>query len=344
MALVFINFPFDKDAEPGKGMSSMFMLMNGARIGVGMQALAIASTAYLNALEYARQRLQGAHAVRGRPESGAVPIIEHADVRRMLLEMKARVEGGRALLYFTQRLSDEAKTLSAAGGAKAEQAAGELAYQDLFIPLVKAHLSDMSVDVTSLALQVFGGAGYTADFPAEQYYRDSRIFPIYEGTNGIQSMDLVGRKLMAAGGAPVQRFAKEIGDLVDSLQGDESFTQESEALAAGAEGLQKVLKAYMGFFASGKQEQILVSATRCLDMFSKLACAKLLMDGAKIAQAALAGLSEEDRDRGFYEGKIAAARYYARNLLPIATAQAEVIAQADDTAMTMPDAGFALSF
>ncbi|MEE8395865.1 MAG: acyl-CoA dehydrogenase family protein, partial [bacterium] len=171
----------DQAPDPGEGMKKMFMMMNGARIGVGLQSLSVASTAYLNALEYSRTRLQGAHFKDGRPPNGAVPIIAHPDVRRMLLEMKSTVEGCRALIFHTLAQRDRSRALKETDPKKA----GELNdYFGLFIPLVKGHVSDMSVHVASLAMQVYGGAGYTGDYPAEQYLRDARIFPVYEGTNG----------------------------------------------------------------------------------------------------------------------------------------------------------------
>jgi alkylation response protein AidB-like acyl-CoA dehydrogenase len=331
--------------EPGAGIRKMFLLMNGARIGVGTQSLALASTAYLNALEYARQRLQGAHHRKGRPERGAVPIIEHPDVRRMLMEMKAQVEGCRALLYHAVRLEDEASAAQAnAHGGGAEQAEALREDLSLYIPLVKAYISDVAVQVSSLALQVYGGAGYTKDFPAEQYYRDSRIFPIYEGTNGIQAIDLVGRKLSQSGGALVQRFLKAAGASQARIQSASGYEREAQALAQGLAAVQKVLGQYMSFFAADRRELILVSATRFLELMSRTVCAWLLLDGALIAEAALKPLSAENREREFYLGKIAAARYFARNLLPPMTGLAEAIAAGDDTALAIPDGAFSLTY
>ena len=327
--------------QPGAGMRKMFMMMNGARIGVGTQSLAVASTAYYNALDYARTRLQGAHYSDGRPEKGAVPIIEHPDVRRMLLEMKSRVEGCRALLYSVVRMVDEASTLEKNDPEAAEALQD---YLGLFIPLVKAHISDESVAVSSLGLQVFGGAGYTKDFPAEQYYRDSRIFPIYEGTNGIQALDLVGRKLAQSGGALMQRFVKELGELAGDLSGREEYKREAELLGESQAALQIVLEAFMEFLTSGRQEQILLFGTPFQELMGKIACACLLLEGALTAEAGLESTSEESRDRDFYRGKIAAARYYTRNVLPSVVGAAEIIAAGDDTAMHIPNAGYSLSY
>jgi alkylation response protein AidB-like acyl-CoA dehydrogenase len=327
--------------DPGSGMQKMFLLMNGARIGVGTQSLALASTAYLNALAYARQRLQGAHFRAGRGAKGAVPILEHPDVRRMLLEMKAQVEGCRALLYHAVRLEDQARAAEASDASRATSLRDDLV---LLIPLAKAHLSDVAVQVSSTALQVFGGAGYTRDFPAEQYYRDARIFPIYEGTNGIQAIDLVGRKLMAAGGAPLQRLIQKVSGSVERLKSADGYAREAESLGAAAAAIQKVMGQYLSFFSTDRMGLILIGATRCLDLLSRTVSAWLLLEGAALAEGRLKELSADNREREFYLGKIAAARYYARNLLPPAVAAADVIAAGDDTALAMPDGAFSLTF
>ena len=179
-----------------EGMSQMFRMMNGARIAVGVQGLAVASTAYLNALDYARERQQGSSIRNFKdPNAPRVPIIEHSDVRRMLLEMKAKVEGMRALAIKLALHADLARAL-------AESDAGAAAYHegqvDLLTPLVKAYGSDQAFRVAEMAIQIYGGAGFVEDHPVEQYLRDAKIFSIYEGTNHIQALDLVARKLRRA--------------------------------------------------------------------------------------------------------------------------------------------------
>jgi hypothetical protein len=327
--------------EPGGGIARMFQMMNGARIGVGVQSLAVASTAYLNALDYARTRLQGAHITKGRPEQGAVAIIQHADVRRMLLEMKATVEGCRALIYHAVRLTDEAEVLRAKGDEGYQDAQD---YLGLYIPLVKAHVSDSAVAVSNMALQVYGGAGYTADFPAEQYVRDSRIFPIYEGTNGIQALDLVGRKLTQNGGALIGRFSKEMGEFSAALSARDSYAAEGEVFGRALEGFNKCLGKYMEFFSQGKMELVPLTATRFLDAMSKLVIARLLLEGGFLAQDKRAGLADDASDVPFYEGKVATARYYARNILPSAITAAEVIVAGDSTALDIEDRAFSLTY
>lgn len=326
----------------GEGMKKMFLMMNGARIGVGVQSLGVASTAYLNALAYARTRLQGAHPTKGRGEKGAVPIIMHADVRRMLMEMKCLTEGCRALIYSAAKMVDEATALRVAGQ---RQQADELEeYMSLFIPLVKAFVSDTAVRISSLAVQVYGGHGYLRDHPVEQYFRDSRIFPIYEGTNGIQALDLVGRKLGAGGGKYIGRFLQECTAFADSLKQRGGYDTECGHFSKAVAGLNTVVGKYLEFFTQGKADLVLVSATRFLDAMSHVVIAKLLLEAALLAEGALAKAKPDSQDAQFYQGKIASARFFVRNLLPLAAAQAEVIAAGDATAIDVPDGGFSLAF
>ena len=330
-----------KESSPGGGMSKMFVMMNGARIGVGVQSLAVASTACLNAVSYARTRLQGGHFRDGRPEQGAVPIIQHPDVRRMLMEMKSIVEGCRALIYFTVRLGDQAAVLRQ---ENAEEADAANDYLGLFVPLVKGFASDMAVHVTSLAVQVHGGAGYTGDYPVEQYLRDARVFPIYEGTNGIQALDLVGRKLMQNGGALIGRFSQETGEFIETLKGREGYQQEASVLEKASEGFNKVLGKYMEFFSQNKREIILLTATRFMDVMSRIMISRLLLEGAFAAEEGLAGVEAGGESAHFFQGKIAAARYFTRNLLPVVISETESIVAGDMTAIEVPDEGFSATF
>ncbi|MDH4121612.1 MAG: acyl-CoA dehydrogenase [Deltaproteobacteria bacterium] len=327
--------------EPGAGMRKMFTMMNLARIGVGVQSLGVASTAYLNALEYARTRRQGAHLRKGRPPEGAVPIIQHPDVRRMLLEMKSQVEGCRALIYHAIRLQDQANIAAQTDPAKGEEL---LDYVGLFIPLVKAYVSDTALAVASTAMQVYGGAGYTRDYPAEQYMRDARIFPIYEGTNGIQAMDLVGRKLAQNGGALVGRFGEEAGSFAAKLKEQSAWNTEAGLLTRAVESYKKVVGDYMAFFTQDKMELIPLTGTRFLNLMAKIAIANLLLQGARLAEEKLAKTDPESRDGMFYRGKIASARFFTRNILPQAVAEAEIISSGDPTALDIPDGGFSTAW
>ncbi|MBT8493584.1 MAG: acyl-CoA dehydrogenase, partial [Deltaproteobacteria bacterium] len=181
------------------GIKQMFMMMNGARIEVGIQGLALAGAAYMSALDYAKDRKQGPSVKNWKdPEAPKVPIIQHPDVRRMLLDMKSKVEGIRALLI---KLADHWDRANVASGKDDDAATYHRGQVDLLVPLVKAYASDQAFEISATAIQVFGGAGYLKDWPVEQYCRDSKIFSIYEGTNHIQALDLVGRKLGQRGGA-----------------------------------------------------------------------------------------------------------------------------------------------
>ena len=193
--------------EEQKGMSQMFHLMNFARIGVGMQGLALASTAYLNALEYAKDRKQGPSIKQWKDANAPkVAIIDHPDVRRMLLDMKARVEGLRALTFMLTVHLDKVHA-STGDKARTDYHQGQV---DLLVPLVKAYGSDQAFQVCVTAIQTMGGAGYLRDHPLEQALRDAKILSIYEGTNHIQALDLVGRKLGQRGGANLQAFLKDV--------------------------------------------------------------------------------------------------------------------------------------
>lgn len=325
----------------GDGMKKMFIMMNGARIGVGIQSLAVASTAYLNAVTYARTRLQGADFKEGRPENGAVPIIRHPDVRRMLMDMKSNLEGCRALMYFAVNMQDR----SAALRESDPEASKELQdYFGLFTPMVKGYISDMALQITSTAMQVFGGAGYTGDYPAEQYMRDSRIFPIYEGTNGIQSMDLVGRKLMANSGAQVGRFVEEASGVAASTEKLGGFTKEASVFKESLEAFNQVVGKYGEFFTSGRMDLILVTSTRFMEAMSKITVARLLLEQAMIADEKLKTVEPDTQDFHFYQGKIASARYFVLNTLPSAKMLCEVIMNGDDSPMTISDSGFSLAW
>ena len=331
-----------KGAEPGEGMRKMFLMMNGARIGVGVQGLAVASTAYLNALAYARTRLQGAHPTKGRGDKGAVPIIAHADVRRMLMEMKCLVEGCRALIYSAVRMLDDAHALRA--DRKAKEADELEEYMGLFIPLVKAFTTDTAVHVASLAMQVYGGHGYLKDHPVEQYLRDARIFPIYEGTNGIQALDLVGRKLGQGGGKLIGRFGQEWGAFAAAMKERKGWQAEAATLGKALAALNTVVGKYLEFFTTGKADVVLGSATRFLEVLAKVTIARHLADAAFKAEAQLAKVPADSQDAQFYAGKIASARYFLRNILPGAVTLAEIIATGDSTAVDAPDGGFSLAF
>lgn len=324
-----------------KGMSQMFHLMNYARIGVGIQGLSLASSAYLNALEYAKDRKQGSSIKQWKDATAPrVPIIDHPDVRRMLLDMKARTEGIRALAVKLTMHVDRANAIAKTNGDR-NQAEYHQGQVDLLVPLLKAYGSDQAFQICATAIQVYGGAGYLKDWPVEQYCRDSKIFSIYEGTNHIQSMDLVGRKLMQRGGANVQAFAKDVGTFVAAHK-DHAVLKDSVAVLGQAmEAMTATGGKFMQWFGGGKMEMVPTVANRFLEMMSETVLGWLLLEQAVVADAAVAKLAADHPDRAFYEGKLYAAKYFALNVLPGVAFKAQLIAKEDRSVLEIPVAGFA---
>lgn len=323
-------------SEEQKGMRQMFRMMNMARIMVGMQGLGVASAAYLDALEYARERKQGPSIKEWKnDEAERVAIIEHPDVRRMLLDMKARVEGIRALIVKLSVHQDRVGL--AAEDADAAYHQGQI---DLLVPLVKAYASDQGFQVAAQAIQVFGGAGYLKDHPVEQHCRDAKIFSIYEGTNHIQALDLVGRKLGQKGGANFQAFLKDVGEFAAKHTSDERYGPSVAKLASATQALGGTAMRFLGWFQGGQMEFVPLSANRFLEMMSITAVAWLLLEQAVIAEGKLTELADDHPDRAFYLGKRYAALHYANLELPAVVRGAEHIASEDRSAMEIPDEAF----
>jgi hypothetical protein len=322
-----------------QGIAQMFRLMNSARIAVGIQSVAIASSAYLNALEYARERKQGAHITAWKdPTAPRVAIIEHPDVRRMLLDMKSRVEGIRALIVKLASHQDRALVL---GDTDEEKKAYHLGQIDLLVPLVKAYGSDQAYRVCETAIQTYGGAGYLKDWPIEQYARDSKIFSIYEGTNHIQAMDLVGRKLGQNGGANTQAFLRDVQNFIAAHRDDKILGPSVELLDKAQQAVGATVFRLLGWFQSGQVPMVPLNANRFLEMMSETAVGWLLLEAASIATKKLAELPADHHDRPFYEGKRATAIYFAHSTLALVPSKAESIALGDDSALSIPDGGFA---
>jgi len=325
-----------------QGMPQMFRMMNGARIAVGIQGLAVASSSYLNALEYAKDRKQGSNFKFWRdPTKPRVPIIEHADVRRMLLEMKAHVEGIRSLVIKLAMHRDRSVVSQGKDDAQTAYHVGQV---DLLTPLVKAYASDESYRLCGLAIQVYGGAGFLKDWPVEQYARDSKIFSIYEGTNHIQAMDLVGRKLGQSGGSNFSAFINDITQFVEKNKADAAYGKVVEQLGAASEAVMQVAMGMLGWSQTPEKAALVpLMANRFLRMMSELAVGWLLLDGAILAEQKLATLAEGDVDRSFYEGKRYSALWYGRNVLPEVELNAKVCVLEDASPVEIPDAAFATS-
>ncbi len=323
-----------------QGMPQMFRMMNGARIAVGIQGLAVTSSAYLNALEYAKERKQGSNFKYWRdPTKPRVPIIEHADVRRMLLELKSHVEGIRALVV---KLASHRDRAIVSQGKDDEATAYHTGQVDLLTPLVKAYASDEAFRLCGVALQVYGGAGFLKDWPVEQYARDAKIFSIYEGTNHIQAMDLVGRKLGQNGGANFSAFMADIGKFVEKNKADARYGKVVEQLGAASESVMQMAMGMLGWSQTPEKTALVpLMANRFLRMMSELAVGWLLLDGAILGESKAAGLPEGHADKAFFEGKRYSALWYARNVLPEVEHNAKVCMLEDASPVEMSDAAFA---
>jgi alkylation response protein AidB-like acyl-CoA dehydrogenase len=334
-----IGWPVGGEEKLNQGMPQMFKMMNGARIAVGVQGVSVGSSAYLNALEYAKERKQGASITHWKDATAPrVPIIEHADVRRMLLHMKAVMEGTRALGV---KLAMHQDQVFAWTGKDEQKVAYNQGQVDLLVPLVKAYGSDQGFRVAEMAIQTYGGAGFTRDYPVEQYCRDAKIFSIYEGTNHIQAMDLVGRKLGQAGGANLQAFFGDVVKFVAANSAHPTFGPAVKKLGAAQEAVAGTAMRLLMWFQSGQLALVPLSANRFCEMMSELTVAWLLLEGALVADTKKKSLAADHPDAAFYAGKIHAALYYARNILPDVEHKAQLLADEDKSPLDIPDAAFA---
>ncbi len=330
--------------QPHMGMRQMFRMMNGARIAVGVQGLSVASTAYLNALAYARERLQGSSVKNFRdPDAPRVAIIEHSDVRRMLLEMKAKVEGMRTLAVKLALHADLAVALAKSDESRAMYHQGQM---DLLTPIVKAYCSDQSFRIAELAIQTYGGAGYVEDYPVEQYCRDAKIFSIYEGTNHIQALDLVARKLQQNGGENFKAYLKDVTDFVAAHVSQAGIGAEVRALGTAADTLQRSAGALMEFFMGGKIDQVTLVANAFLEVMAEVTIAHLLLEAASIAeQHRLTDEDEQSQEEyNFYSGKVMAAKYFVNYILPSVHCKVAAILSGDRSAIDLPDGGFSTAY
>ena len=287
--------------EPNKGLSYMFQMMNEARLAVGISAAAIGTAAYYAALEYARARPQGRPVADRDVTRPQVPIIRHADVKRMLLFQKATMEGALGLLLHCSYYMDLARA-----GAGAEQERAELLL-DLLMPIAKTYPSEMGVLSTSAAIQVHGGAGYTTDFPVEQFFRESRIHPIHEGTTGIQGLDLLGRKITQHGGKAVGLLLEEIQAAIAAAAVQPELTDLAGQLTKSVGVLQQVTGHLLGV-AAHDHELFLADATLYLELAGLVVVAWQWLRQATVAQLALPAAHAGDRN--FYQGKLMAAQYF----------------------------------
>jgi alkylation response protein AidB-like acyl-CoA dehydrogenase len=334
-----VGWPVGGDSKLNQGMPQMFKMMNGARIGVGVQGLSVASSAFLNALEYAKERKQGSAITHWKDATAPrVPIVEHADVRRMLLDMKARVEGIRALAVKLTHHQDSVRALQGKDEQKTAYHQGQV---DLLVPLIKAYGSDQGFRICETAIQTYGGVGYTKDFPVEQYCRDAKIFSIYEGTNHIQAMDLVGRKLGQAGGANLQAYLADVSQFVKKHAADPTLSGAARTLGLAQEALGGSAMRLLMWFQTGNIGMVPLQGNRFLEMMAETTVGWLLLEGAAIALEKKKSVAAGHPDGAFYDGKVAAALYYARNVLPGVEFKAKLMAEEDKSPLDITDASFA---
>lgn len=309
-----------------QGLKYMFHMMNEARVGVGHASVMAGLGGYLYSLDYARTRLQGRHAQAKDPNSPQVPIIEHADVRRMLLAQKSAVEGALGLILTCASLIDRQKVAEDAG----ERA--ELEHLlDILTPVAKSWPSEYCLEANKLAIQVLGGYGYTREYPVERYYRDNRLNHIHEGTYAIHGIDLLGRKVRMAGGAAYDLLRRRIDATLVQADGVAELGAEAAALRAALGELDRTTATVL---ACADLDRALANATIYLEAFGHIVVGWIWLQQGLVAQVALAG-AEAKPDADFYRGKLAALRYFYRYELPAVHPKLALVASLDDTCLTI---------
>jgi len=326
------------------GIAQMFQVIEYARMMVGTKAIATLSTGYLNALDYAKQRVQSADLTKANDKTAPrVTIIHHPDVRRILMKQKAYAEGLRAVYLYTAGWQDKI----AAGEISDADMALAKKVNDLLLPIVKGVGSERAYENLALSLQVFGGSGYTQDYPIEQYIRDAKIDTLYEGTTAIQAQDFFFRKIVRDGGNALGVVAAEIAAFVSSSLSESTDGRHKEELAllqTALTDVQAMVGALVGYAMASLQEPASVykvgeHAVSLLMSVGDLLIGYLLLRQADVAQSALdSGASPRDTD--FYTGKLAVAHWFARNVLPELTARRSVIENADQSLMEVPESAF----
>ena len=334
-----------------QGMEIMFHMMNDARLEVGIQGLGVASAAFEHARDYARERIQSRAILEmTNPEAKAVSIIEHPDIRRTLLWMKSYTEGIRALIYYVSYAFDQSEIANDAVEKKKWDGIVEL-----LTPVCKAFSTDKSIEICSFAMDVYGGYGYCSEYPVEQYMRDAKITTIYEGTNGIQSLDLVGRKLAQNRGQNLKNIFEEIGKIAASAGADPELQRLGASLGKAAQAVGGVTLQFKDWADGSGLLLAILNARPFLEVFGDLLVGWRLVHGAQIALAAVnkiyadAGaqtqaerraFARNNSEAAFYEGKIASARYFASTILPTIKGRCLGIQAGDRTPIEMLDASF----
>jgi alkylation response protein AidB-like acyl-CoA dehydrogenase len=310
--------------EPHRGLAYMFTMMNEARLGVGMGAVSLGYTGYLKSLEYARQRPQGRPVLAKDPALPQIPIIEHPDVKRMLLAQKAYVEGGMALLLYCAKLVDLAHS---AESDEERDSIGLLL--DILTPVGKSWPSQWCLEANNLAIQVHGGYGYTREYDVEQHYRDNRLNPIHEGTHGIQSLDLLGRKVTQRNGASLAALGAAMAQTI--ALADAAGGEAGELAAQLDTTWQRLVDVTTAMFGSGDVEAALANSAVYLEAFGHIVVAWIWLEQL---------LATTGRTGDFYEGKRQAVRFFYRYELPKTAAQLDLLESVDRITLEMRDEWF----
>jgi alkylation response protein AidB-like acyl-CoA dehydrogenase len=321
--------------EVHDGIAQMFHVIEYARMGVGTKSMATLSTAYLNALDYTRIRKQGSDLAKAADKTAPrVEIIRHPDVRRMLMAQKAFAEGLRAMQLWTAHVQDQVQLK---GGHGNPEAAAYDALNDLLLPLIKGYGSEKVYELLALSLQCFGGSGYVQDYPIEQYIRDQKIDSLYEGTTHIQALDLFFRKIGRDRGQTLGRLQAEIQRTADGLADVAALADCRAALGTALADVGAIFAGMLGKMAQSVYH-VGLQGNRILFALAELVIGWRLIEGARIAHAKLAGATGDDA--GFYQGKVASARWFAKNVLPGIGHAKQLILASDLDLMELPDEAF----
>jgi len=316
-----------------EGLACMFHMMNEARISVGLGAAMLGYAGYTYSLQYAKTRTQGRQVTDRNPSSPQIAIIEHPDVARLLLLQKVYVEGGLALCMYCARLVDE---LEVNEDPKRREELKLLL--DILTPIAKAWPSEYCLEANKHAIQILGGYGYTRDYPVERLYRDNRLNPIHEGTNGIQALDLLGRKVTMQNGAALRVLLARIGDTIAAAGADSELAEYANALRGAVDAATKTTLLLTSAMMKGQIAPAMANASYYLDMFGHIVVAWIWLRQAQTARVGLAAGVAADRD--FYLGKLHACRFFFRYELPKSLCNAELLNRLDSTTLTMSAAQF----
>lgn len=319
--------------EANKGLFYMFNMMNEARVGVGLGGVALGYTGYLHSLQYARERPQGRHPGNKDPESPQVPIVEHADIRRLLLAQKVAAEGGLSLVLYCANLLDLQQTAS----DPAELTRLGLLL-DLLTPIAKSWPGEFCLEANKHAIQILGGAGYTKDYPVERFYRDNRLNPIHEGAHGIHGIDLLGRKVTMGESAALHAFVAEVEKSIKDSRPYDILKDHAEQLTEILSGLVATTEALIKIRDVGDVNKFLANASIYLDTFGHVVIAWMWLKQASLAAKAVDEATGEERS--FYLGKLQACQYFYRYELTKLPERYALLADADDTCLNMADDWF----